>query len=1564
MYIENQGKPNEHIYHQVKIIFPRELFDLPKSRNENLYKHSFILATISVLLNDTEYPLGSGNVIYSQTTHMLRVRSSMERLNLESYVLPNRKEFVNFMKESFLPSFRRASRFFIKSWNLETSKYETWQLFNQQKYVSDFLNENTPYRGLLLYHGLGSGKSGASIATSEGFHNRKIIILLPASLSTNYKMEIEKFADIGFKRQHNWCYVPLDIKWTKDSQNLAHNEPIIQLLVEKGIPRELLDYRAQSKNTTVRTEKGLLRTMKTPNLYTIIRKKKVTKKVQLKDGRTTNKQYNYGIWLINMNASEPNFDQLSEQDKLEVNDTTIKMTNHRFKIISYNNRQGLFTRGKNGIFELYSKEQYEWIQKKAFNGKLKDFRQLDVKSKSAMLNVIYDPVNNIQNPFDNAVIIVDEIHNLISEMVGSGYNGPNLYEMLMRARNCKFIGLSGTPVINTVLELFLLFNLIRGVQESYNFKVYDKVGVQLKSNDAKLLEILKRIPELDRIIQNKDESISLTRLPYQFIREYDSGESTWNGKVTKLNQPNAYYQQLHDALKNPSYSKSKSYVPHLDITNNVFMDYIGDILKTNGYELDKTKVHVKKHTSFPEFLLKSYEEMKADRLEDGINRLLRTSKHIKAGEEIRQYLLDTYVDPVTSDVKEVYSFLTRILGLVSFYCETAAVVPEKTYKYENKEETFTDIAKFPTVQLDNPVEIEISEYQLYHYTEMRLKEIKLEKIGKNKSKKKTPDTKSPQLFKVFSRQASTFVFPPEIPRPRIKKKQKHGDGGSKKSDGDKDDSDDEDEKEEYFEEMVLDEFQDQPALATASASEAITPAQQYQMDIENALAKIKPENLRPRISAEQEHITLSELGPRYVKMLEIISGSPGLVFGYSQFRKIEGVELFQRVLEADGWGNFNKLLEKTEEEIDALEIEPGHKCIIHLGKNIIITSKCTDIITTKEGGAQYLFENLPKDFENAMQYHLRDWNTPAVLLQQLNKTLVETCKQKSTQKTFPAFMDGLSKVAFIKENLSRARFGLWTGLENMDERKKVQLRFNAMSNMYGHYCKILMTTSAGAEGISLRNVRQVHIMEPYWNRVRVDQVIGRARRVDSHLSLVPEQHSVQVFEYVTKFNEQVKKNRMEETAPELFKTLIDKNNNFMKVSGTPEEGEDGGEGEGEGEDATSPGSPNLVEIRKKKKKTTELYNAMYNHFRSGLSEVLKEDKLLTSDETLYEIGQRKFAINKAFLQLLRDAAIDCIINFEDNEKGGRQREGIQYKNIECLSNGQFRDEFSPETISNLRNEEDKYSFPLEMLQEELAVTRKKQYHVLKEETGNSYKIPARSYMLFKNQKAPDVSKWRIVKEPVWIVKVLSRGDLLNYYRYFGLDPLFASFVDTSLRQNALLEKHLDDIKVGEYRSHSMDNKTKIKKFNIRAVQWSISELYLMYIIKLEQFIARAWEYLKKKNSVTGSFNTNESNLNLIRTLILLKDKSEFPFLFELNGTPHYYMDFIKDDLFTSLSDPNKKHMLLDYLTQEVTILKLLYLKYRLALKQTQKKLAIGKATTISKLTIPPRSRTRRKRGAD
>jgi hypothetical protein len=72
---------------------------------------------------------------------------------------------------------------------------------------------------------------------------------------------------------------------------------------------------------------------------------------------------------------------------------------------------------------------------------------------------------------------------------------------------------------------------------------------------------------------------------------------------------------------------------------------------------------------------------------------------------------------------------------------------------------------------------------------------------------------------------------------------------------------------------------------------------------------------------------------------------------------------------------------------------------------------------------------------------------------------------------------------------------------------------------------MFMITQSGAEGISLKNVRQVHIMEPFWNYVRLEQVQGRAIRICSHKDLPMVERTVEVFTYLMKFSEQQKKDR-------------------------------------------------------------------------------------------------------------------------------------------------------------------------------------------------------------------------------------------------------------------------------------------------------------------------------------------------------------------------------------------------------------------------------------------------------
>jgi hypothetical protein len=122
------------------------------------------------------------------------------------------------------------------------------------------------------------------------------------------------------------------------------------------------------------------------------------------------------------------------------------------------------------------------------------------------------------------------------------------------------------------------------------------------------------------------------------------------------------------------------------------------------------------------------------------------------------------------------------------------------------------------------------------------------------------------------------------------------------------------------------------------------------------------------------------------------------------------------------------------------------------------------------------------------------------------------------------------------------RYVLYTGTETEEEKEIIRNVYNGTwdlvppriakkletqdtagkKNTMGDVIRVLMITAAGAEGINLKNTRFVHIMEPYWNMVRVDQVVGRARRICSHEELPPELQTVKVFIYLSVFSEKQK----------------------------------------------------------------------------------------------------------------------------------------------------------------------------------------------------------------------------------------------------------------------------------------------------------------------------------------------------------------------------------------------------------------------------------------------------------
>lgn len=73
-----------------------------------------------------------------------------------------------------------------------------------QKFVSEYMSENTPYKGLLVYHGLGSGKTRTAVMTMNNNPSRDFIILLPASLRDSpWKKTVDKL----YKGKGNVHYI-------------------------------------------------------------------------------------------------------------------------------------------------------------------------------------------------------------------------------------------------------------------------------------------------------------------------------------------------------------------------------------------------------------------------------------------------------------------------------------------------------------------------------------------------------------------------------------------------------------------------------------------------------------------------------------------------------------------------------------------------------------------------------------------------------------------------------------------------------------------------------------------------------------------------------------------------------------------------------------------------------------------------------------------------------------------------------------------------------------------------------------------------------------------------------------------------------------------------------------------------------------------------------------------------------------------------------------------------------------------------------------------------------------
>ena len=97
----------------------------------------------------------------------------------------------------------------------------------------------------------------------------------------------------------------------------------------------------------------------------------------------------------------------------------------------------------------------------------------------------------------------------------------------------------------------------------------------------------------------------------------------------------------------------------------------------------------------------------------------------------------------------------------------------------------------------------------------------------------------------------------------------------------------------------------------------------------------------------------------------------------------------------------------------------------------------------------------------------------------------------------------------------KARYILVTGNINISviETGNLLNIINNDNNMNGEEVKVIIGTKTTGEGLDFKRIRQVHILEPWFNLSRLDQIIGRSSRFCSHADLPKKDQNVEVFMY-------------------------------------------------------------------------------------------------------------------------------------------------------------------------------------------------------------------------------------------------------------------------------------------------------------------------------------------------------------------------------------------------------------------------------------------------------------------
>lgn len=189
----------------------------------------------------------------------------------------------------------------------------------------------------------------------------------------------------------------------------------------------------------------------------------------------------------------------------------------------------------------------------------------------------------------------------------------------------------------------------------------------------------------------------------------------------------------------------------------------------------------------------------------------------------------------------------------------------------------------------------------------------------------------------------------------------------------------------------------------------------------------------------------------------------------------------------------------NKEHIFSPEHLPKYSCKIHKIVQCILNSKGVVLVYSQyiQGGCIPIA--LALESVGITRYKNKSlFNNPPV-----ESIDVNTMKQRENNSDFKP-----AKYTFVTGNQYLSK----------DSSRDIDVATNER-NVNGENIKVIIISDAGSEGIDFKYIRQIHILDPWYNNNKNEQIIGRAVRYCSHSALPLNERNVEIYLHGTKINE-------------------------------------------------------------------------------------------------------------------------------------------------------------------------------------------------------------------------------------------------------------------------------------------------------------------------------------------------------------------------------------------------------------------------------------------------------------